>query len=163
MAEDSSDDGVIVAQSPDSDRLVAIQPRNNFFALGLAVNMLRGKEPFSGYNFGRLSSVLAGEVLRKHFLFAARAGKPVGYAGWARCSETVAKGWIENNRIPSYEECRAGDWAILLTFFAETRDVTFFLTRECRKRNPNAKIAAVRDYGERRRLVRLDRSAGTER
>lgn len=120
-------------------------------AFGLAVNLLRRVEPFSAYAFGRFSNVLMGQIQRGHYVFTFAEERPVGYAGWALCDESVARAWIEQRAVPSFADCSRGDCAVVITFYAESREACFFQARWCRARYPNAKVFAIRDYGEKQR------------
>lgn len=124
-------------------------------ALGHAVNLLRSVDPFTSFQFGRLSNVLAGQIRREHYLFTIRDGRPVGYAGWALCDEEVARAWIEERYVPTYEECLDGACVVGITFYARDRAACLFQAKWCRGLYPNRKVFGIRDYGGRRRPFAL--------
>lgn len=120
-------------------------------ALGRAVNLLMRTEPFASYPFGRFTKVLLGQIQRRHYLFTIADSNPVGYVGWAMCSEGVARAWLEEQRVPRYAECRGGDCWVGITFHAATREVCFFQANYLRRKYPGTKAMGIRDYGHRRR------------
>lgn len=131
-------------------------------ALGRAVNILRGVEPFRSYDFGKLSNVLMGQVTRGHYLFTLDEKKLVGYMGWALCQEEIAKAWIERRYIPTFKECNEGDCWVGITIFAATTQVLRFQARACREIYPNFTAYGIRDYGNRRRSTStVNRTFGT--
>lgn len=131
------------------------QLKDPVYALGHAVNLLRHRKPFASYHFGRLSSVLMGQIRRGHYLFTFDGERPVGYAGWALCEEQVARAWIERRHVPSFAECDGGDCVVGITFYAETTEVCRFQARWCRGLYPGAKVYGLRDYGGRERQMRI--------
>ena len=120
-------------------------------AFGRAVNLLMRTQPFASYPFGKFSKVLLGQIQRGHYVFTIDGDTPVGYVGWAMCTEAVARAWLEEHRVPRYEECNGGDCWVGITFYAATREACFFQARHLRQRYPDAKAMGIRDYGERRR------------
>lgn len=120
-------------------------------AFGRAVNLLMRTEPFATYPFGRFSKVLLGQIQRRHYVFTIDGDEPVGYVGWAMCTEAVAQAWLEQQRVPRFEECRGGDCWVGITFYAATREVCFFQSRHLRQRYPDVKAMGIRDYGTHRR------------
>ncbi len=131
------------------------QLKDPVYALGCAVNLLRHRKPFASYHFGRLSSVLMGQIRRGHYVFTFDGKRPVGYAGWALCEEAVARAWIESRHVPSFEECNSGNCVVGITFYAETTEACRFMARYCRGLYPDAKVFGIRDYGGRERQMRI--------
>lgn len=133
------------------------------YALGRAVDMLRRVKPFAGYDFGRFSNVLMGQIKRRHYVFTTLEGRDVGYAGWALCTEQIARGWIEGRLVPTFAQCDEGDCWVGITFYAETTKVCISQARWCRNRYPNARAFGIRDYGSVRRTTQvLNRTAPGE-
>ena len=128
---------------------------NKVFALGQAVNLLRDVSPFSGYQFDRIANVLIGQIRRNHYVFTIAGGRAVGYAGWALCEESVARAWIEQRYVPSFEECLNGDCLVGITFYARTPEVCRFQARWCRNLYPDTQIFGIRDYGAHERPKQL--------
>jgi len=125
------------------------------YALGYTTNLLMRVEPFASYHFGRFTKVLLGQIRRRHYLLTVAEGTAVGYVGWALCTDEVARAWVHQNRVPSFEECRGGDCWVGITFYAATREVCLFQVRHLRQRYPGCKIAGIRDYGARQRPTQL--------
>lgn len=128
---------------------------NKVFALGQAVDLLRDVRPFSGYQIDRIANVLIGQIRRNHYVFTIAGGRAVGYAGWALCEESIARAWIEQRYVPSFEECLSGDCVVGITFHARTPEVCRFQARWCRNLYPNAQIFGIRDYGAHERPKQL--------
>ncbi len=130
------------------------QFKNEELALGRALNLVRGVEPFRSYKFGNLSNVLMGQIKRGHYLFTLDEERLVGYVGWALCREDVAKAWVENRGVRSFKECDDGDCWVGITFFAATAQVCRFQARACRQLYPGYVAYGIRDYGPRQRSMR---------
>jgi hemolysin-activating ACP:hemolysin acyltransferase len=124
-------------------------------ALGQAVELLRRVQPFATYSFGRLSSVLSGEIKRQHYAFTFDGRTPVGYVGWALCDEPIARAWIEERYVPSFAECSDGDSWVGITFYAASKEICLFQARWCRARYPSLKVFGIRDYGSRSRRTEV--------
>ncbi|MEM9682586.1 MAG: toxin-activating lysine-acyltransferase [Pseudomonadota bacterium] len=127
------------------------QFKDPVMALGRATNLLMRTDPFASFEFGRFSKVLQGQIRRRHYVFTLAEGVPVGYAGWALCNEDIARAWIEERSVPTFEQCRSGDTWVGITFYAASREVCFFQSRFLRRRYPGMKVMTIRDYGARRR------------
>lgn len=117
-------------------------------ALGRAVNLLHKVEPFASMKMADLVSTLAGQVNRRHYLFAVKDRRIAGYIGWALCDEALGRAWVAGGRMPSYEECLDGDAFVLMTFHAESRAVSFRLIRQCRTLYPNRNAIFSRLYAD---------------
>ena len=128
---------------------------DDLHAFGLAVHLLRRVEPFSGYQFGRFANVLMGQIRRKHYVFAMSAGAPVGYVGWAMCSEENARAWIARESVPTFEECLRGDCWVGITYYAANARACWALARHCRARYPGAKAFGIREYRAGHRTLAL--------
>ncbi len=128
---------------------------NPHAALGRAVNLLRGVEPFASYRFGQLSGTLMGQVRRNHYLFTFRDKRIVGYAGWALCEAEMARAWVEGGYVPTYEECLKGDSWIGMTFYADAPGACLYQARQCRLSCPNHKVFFRRDYHGRQRTTEV--------
>ena len=142
--------------------LKCVQHRNPAIAYATAVNLLRSVAPFSNYRFGVFSSVLLGQIRRKHCVltYAMPEDRPVGYFGWALCEERIAKAWIEDGYVPTQEECMKGDCFVVATFYGATPEVTRFQVRQVRKIYPNIKVYGRRDYGQRVRPMHIRNVVG---
>ncbi|MEX0807888.1 MAG: toxin-activating lysine-acyltransferase [Dongiaceae bacterium] len=120
-------------------------------ALGIAATLLRRKPPFSNFNFGRMTSVIIGQIRRRHYLIAFRGNDPVGYIGWAVTTSDIANRWLTEGYSPKYNECLSGDSCVLLTVYSEERDVTMNLIRQARIRYPGNRIYFMRDYAKKKK------------
>jgi hypothetical protein len=131
-------------------------------AFGAAVDLLRMHKPFSEAKFGTYAAVLRGQIARQHYVFAVQGERAVGYAGWALCSEEIARAWTERRYTPAYAECLAGDSWVGLTYYARSRQITFALMGHIKKRYPGYRIFGLRRYedGRERFLHTGPRPAG---
>jgi hemolysin-activating ACP:hemolysin acyltransferase len=134
------------AQRPGAQKLTSRKLRNPVLALGLAVELLRGRPPFTRFRFGKFASVIKGQIRRGHYLFTFRGRMPVGYMGWAECTEAIARAWMEEGYNPTYKECMSGDSCVLITFVSPSKDVTFHQIRQSRLLYPDRPIYFMREY-----------------
>jgi hemolysin-activating ACP:hemolysin acyltransferase len=134
------------ARQPGAEKLVSRKLRSPVMALGLAVELLRSRPPFTRFRFGKFASVIKGQIRRGHYLFTFRGNQPVGYMGWAECSETIARAWMEEGYNPTYKECMSGDSCVLITFVSPSKDVTFHQIRQSRLLYPDRPIYFMREY-----------------
>lgn len=104
-----------MAAKQQADDIELKQHPNVFYALGIAVSLLQDEPVFQGMAFGNTVGMLAGQIRRKHYLFAFNGDKVVGYYGWGWCSEDVALAWAYHGYEPSFDECIGGD-----TFISQT-------------------------------------------
>lgn len=141
----------------DDGTLVCLQPKSAVVAYASVVNLLRDVEPFSKYPFGSFATVLVSQIRRKHYVLTYRKGNeiPVGYFGWAMCTEEIAKRWIQDNYVPTHRECMSGDFFVVATFHAKSKEITRFQTRHVRGLYPNATVYGRRDYGGRLKPMRI--------
>jgi hemolysin-activating ACP:hemolysin acyltransferase len=128
---------------------------SDIHALGMAVNLLRFSEPFSGYAFGPFAGNLMGQIRRKHYFFTLSGKQVLGYAGWALCSAEVAEAWLAERYTPRFEECVDGPVFVGLTWFSAAPRVSFFQARALRRLFPGQRGLWRRDYGARRRRAEV--------
>jgi len=136
----------IPAKPAQPRKLQSRRLRHPLIALGLAVELLRGKPPFSRFRFGKFASVVKGQIRRGHYLFTFRGNQPVGYMGWAVCEEHIARAWMEEGYNPTYKECMTGNTCVLITFVSPNREVTFHQIRQSRLLYPDHQIYFMREY-----------------
>lgn len=134
------------AKPSQARKLQSRRLRHPIVALGLAVELLRGRPPFSRFRFGKFASVIKGQIRRGHYLFTFRGNQPVGYMGWAVCEERIAKAWLEEGYNPTFKECMSGDTCVLITFVSPSREVTFHQIRQSRLLYPDRPIYFMREY-----------------
>ena len=160
MSDEQSDVGSTqedVEQAPVREKgapkrpAVCRQLAKPMFALGIAVTLLRRKPPFANFNFGRMSSVIIGQIRRRHYLIAFRGNEPVGFIGWAVTTSEIAERWLTEGYSPKYNEGLSGDCCVLLTVYSEERDVTMSLIRQARIRYPGHRIYFMRDYAKKKK------------
>ena len=128
---------------------------SDIHALGMAVNLLRFAEPFSGYAFGPFTGNLMGQIKRKHYFFTVSGKQVLGYAGWALCAPEVAEDWLAERRTPRFEDCIDGSVFVGLTWFSARPEVSFFQARRLRQLFPGQRGLWRRDYGQRRRRAEV--------
>jgi hypothetical protein len=137
------------AQPPNqapAPELVCRRFKNPMVAFGAAVDLLRSHKPFKDAAFGTYASVLRGQIAREHYVFAVQGRLVVGYAGWALCSEEIARAWTEQRYTPKYAECLNGDCWVGLSYFATNRHTTFALMGHIKGCYPGFKIYGLRRY-----------------
>ncbi len=60
-----------------------------------------GEPSFARLPFGFWTSILVGQIKRKHYIFASEGKTVTGFLGWARTSEEVAERWLRPRRARS--------------------------------------------------------------
>jgi hemolysin-activating ACP:hemolysin acyltransferase len=154
--------------TPQDDRqrvkVTCRQAPHSILALGVAVELMFRCKPFSDFKFGPMVSVIRGEILRGHYLIAYRGNLPVGYIGWAECSQEIAERWMREGYSLSYDECKSGDCCVLITVVSSATDTTAALIRASRQRYPNRRIYFKREYpgGKKRKSCVFNRIEGDE-
>jgi hemolysin-activating ACP:hemolysin acyltransferase len=88
-------------------------------ALGLAAAYVAAHSPFGSYRADRLVGSIAGQIRRRHYVFAVRDKVIVGYVGWALCEPHIAKKWIEEGRVPSSEQYDQGNVVVPIIVISE--------------------------------------------
>lgn len=119
---------------------------NPHYAMGLACEILRSQPPYSDFKFGPFCGSLLGQIQREHYFFTTQGKKILGYAGWALTTEAVAEKVLNENYSPTNEECINGECWLGLTFYAATKEVCLFQSRQLRLRYPNVKVYFRRIY-----------------
>jgi hemolysin-activating ACP:hemolysin acyltransferase len=103
-------------------------------ALGIAVNYLMDKPAFAALPFGDWSSVLVGQIHRKHYLFVIDAAQRVqGFIGWAVAAEAKAQAWLESRAPLSFADSQAGDCIVFNAWSADGARVHRFMLGEARR------------------------------
>jgi hemolysin-activating ACP:hemolysin acyltransferase len=146
----------IPSRGPKGLRLVAgLAPEA---ALGRAVALMLRHPAFAGAPFGHIARCLIGQVNRGHYIFAARGGAAVGFAGWARTTEAHAEAWLAGTRGFTSAEAASGDCVVLNFWQADTPEVSRALVRHLTEALPGARrLYAKRHYPDGRiRPLRLD-------
>lgn len=148
---------------PGHSGVICRQPAQPIAALGMAVDLMFRRKPFSELKFGHIVPMIRGQILRGHYLIAFRGDRPVGFSGWAECTTDIAERWMREGYLPTYEECKSGDCAMLMTVVSSERDTTFALIRAMRLRYPNRRIYFKREYeaGKARKAFAFNRIDAT--
>jgi hemolysin-activating ACP:hemolysin acyltransferase len=148
----------VETDAPTLPVLRLFRPDKPAVALGLSVSYLMGKPAFANLKFGDWSSILVGQVNRKHYAFVLDAQNKIrGFAGWALTTQALAEAWVEGNRPLSYQESLAGDCLVFNAWAAESPEVHRFMVDETRRMGLNLKaLYFKRHYRDGRfRPVRL--------
>jgi hemolysin-activating ACP:hemolysin acyltransferase len=131
-----------------SEPLKCSRAENDMVALGIAANMLHNSPPFDGLSARNFIGTLLGQISRKHYVFTMRGEKILGYAGWALCTEEIARAWSEGRYTPKNEESIDGPCVMVVTFFAENPEATRFQAQYLRRLKPDAALIGRREYAD---------------
>lgn len=116
-----------------SEKLTAVQESDPAKALGWAVSYLMTKPSFAALPFGHWSSTLVGQINRKHYLFALRGTKIVGFFGWALTTEDKAEAWLKGGVELKYKDSHEGDCIVINAWEAMDDEVQAFVTDKFRR------------------------------
>jgi hypothetical protein len=67
----------------------------NPYSLGLLARYVASTPPFSGFELGPSITTLLHQINDGTHLVASREDQIVGYLGWLRTTEEIARGWVE--------------------------------------------------------------------
>lgn len=118
---------------------------DDYKALGVAVTLLMGEPSFARLPFGFWTSILIGQIRRKHYIFAFEDRKPTGFLGWARTTEEIAERWLRQKGEISFEQSREGDCILVNAWLAKTPRTHQFLREQLRVIGQDARLL----YGKR--------------
>ena len=107
--------------------LKVVTPRKSTTALGMAVAFLMRDPAFARLPFGHWSSVLAGQITRRHYVFIVDGNRIVGFAGWALTTKDKAEGWLAGRQEISFANSRHGDVVVINAWKATTPVANRFL------------------------------------
>lgn len=118
---------------------------DDYKALGVAVSLMLTEPSFARLPFGFWSSILVGQIRRKHYIFALEGGKTTGFLGWARTTEDVAERWLTQKSEITFEQSLAGDCILVNAWVAKTPATHQFLREQLRVIGQDARLL----YGKR--------------
>ena len=124
--------------------LTLIRPAPPYKALGVALDLLHLKDPFSGWDSRQLVSTVKGAILRNHYILLKQEDRYTGFACWGRCSEEVGEGYINGTLHPTYRDCESGEHFLLFIIQAETSGQLKEMIRFMKQHHPDCKV-----YGRR--------------
>lgn len=76
--------------------------------------------------------MLAGQVNRRHFLFAVEDGRIVGFVGWALATREKAEAWLTQGIDLSFEDSKAGEMVLANAWKASSPAANRFLVQAFR-------------------------------
>ena len=105
---------------------------DDYKALGLAVSLMMSDPSFGRLPFGHWSRILAGQIRRKHYLFASEGKDVIGFLGWALTDEANAERWLTQRGEISFEASQDGDCVLINAWLAKTGRANRFLLEQLR-------------------------------
>ena len=105
---------------------------DDYKALGLAVSLMMSDPSFGRLRFGHWSRILAGQIKRKHYLFAFEGQTVTGFLGWALTDEESAEKWLREGSDISFEASIDGDCVLINAWLAKTGRTNLFLLDQLR-------------------------------
>ena len=105
---------------------------DDYKALGVAVTLLMGEPGFARLPFGFWSSILVGQIKRKHYIFVSEGKQVTGFLGWARTTEEVAERWLTQKGEITFEQSVNGDCILINAWLAKTPATNRFLLDQLR-------------------------------
>lgn len=105
---------------------------DDYKALGVAVSLMLTELSFARLPFGFWSSILVGQIRRKHYIFALEGGKTTGFLGWARTTEEVAERWLTQKGEITFDQSKDGDCILINAWLAKTPATNRFLLDQLR-------------------------------
>ena len=105
---------------------------DDYKALGVAVSLMMTEPSFARLPFGFWSSILVGQIRRKHYLVASEGSQVTGFLGWARTTEEVADRWLYQKGEISFEQALSGDCILINAWVAKTAAMNRILRDQLR-------------------------------
>jgi hemolysin-activating ACP:hemolysin acyltransferase len=105
---------------------------DDYKALGLAVSLMMADQSFGRLPFGHWSRVLAGQIRRKHYLFAFDGKEVTGFLGWCLTDEEHAEKWLHQRGDISFDAAQDGDCVLINAWMAKTGRTNRFLLDQVR-------------------------------
>ena len=127
------------------ERLQLRQFDNPATALGTAVGYLMTRPAFARLAFGTWTRVLAGQISRRHYVFAYDANHVVGFAGWALANADDAEAWLNGEGRSPGDDGRTGDCIAVNAWAVSTPEVHRVLVEHLRRVGAGKRIV----YGKR--------------
>lgn len=105
---------------------------DDYKALGLAVSLLMTEPSFARLPFGFWTSILIGQIRRKHYIFATEGKAVTGFLGWARTTEEVAERWLTQKGEITFAQSLDGDCILINAWLAKNDRTNRFLLDQLR-------------------------------
>lgn len=132
-------------------------------AAGQAMVLMARHPEFGDLSFRQMASLIIGQVNRKHYRFVLRGGAPVGFVGWALCSEAAGRRWLLHNDASAVGDGRQGDCVVLNHWLADGPEMNAFIIAQMLQILPAQRLLfARRRYADGRTrpvVLRRPRSA----
>ena len=94
---------------------------DDYKALGLAVSLMMADPSFGRLPFGQWSRILAGQIKRKHYLFASEGKGVTVFLGGALTDGEHAENWLTKRGEISFEAAQDGDCVLINAWLAKSR------------------------------------------
>lgn len=119
---------------------------DDYKALGLAVSLMMADASFGRLAFGHWSRILAGQIRRKHYLFASEGKDVTGFLGWALTDEANAENWLTKRGEISFEAAQDGDCVLINAWLAKTERTNRFLLEQLRMIGKDRRLVYAKRY-----------------
>lgn len=138
---------------------------DDYKALGLAVSLMMADPSFGRLPFGHWSRILAGQIRRKHYLFASEGKTVTGFLGWALTDEASAEAWLTKRSEISFEAAQDGDCVLINAWLAKNDRTNRFLLEQLRVIGRDRRLVYAKRYYKdgRMRPLRLTVNAFVDR
>lgn len=101
---------------PRSIKIIRVPDR--YAALGIAVHFLARRKTFDRFPFSELVATIDGQISRRHYRFAFRDNKLIGYLGYALYTTADAEAFARTGQLPPADRPGGEDVIWLLTLAA---------------------------------------------
>lgn len=110
----------------------------NPYSLGILARFLAGTKPFSDLEFGPTVLSILHQINDGTHLIATRNDRIVGYLGWLRANEDVARAWLEEgDRLAPDPD---GNAVAVTIFFAENTDDILPIFKAAKRAEPGRSV-----------------------
>jgi hypothetical protein len=124
-------------------------------ALGLVIDFVGRRPPFSHFETGTLLEALGHQLRDQHHLVAFDGLKVVGYAGWMMTTTQIAEAWQRNEGGLVRRKGEDADAAVLTIVASIDKSITKRLMRGARELNPGRRAYFKRDANDTSRLRKI--------
>ncbi|GLQ05592.1 hypothetical protein [Sneathiella chinensis] len=122
-----------------------IQPAPPIRGMGIALDLLHTKTPFSNWNAKELISTVKGAARRGHYIILKDGDTFGAVACWGRCTKEIGEAYVAGQRTPTFQDCQQGDHLIMFILQADKPEYLKAITRFVKDLHPGA-IAYGRRY-----------------
>lgn len=105
---------------------------DDYKALGMAAGLFMNEPSFARLRFGHWTSILVGQIRRKHYLFAFEDKRLTGFVGWALTDHAKAEAWITGSEL-AFEDSKEGDHIVVNAWVAKTSRTHQYLVDQMRQ------------------------------